>query len=54
MRALIIASAVLVPLTLLVGVVHGDRSEQFVLMVSASALVLGWLIIRLAFSRFDR
>lgn len=54
MRAVVVTTLVLVPLTLLVGLVHGQRSEQFVLMCSASALVLGWLLVRLAFERYDR
>lgn len=54
MRAVIVAAAVLLPLTACVGLVHGTRSAEFVIVVAGSALVLGWLLISLAFSRFDR
>lgn len=53
MRAVIIITAlVLGSLTAGVGLVHGTRSEPFVLMVAASTLVLGWLLIRFAVERY--
>ena len=53
-RAVVIVGLVLVLLVCGVGWVYGTRSEEFVLVCSLSALVYGWLLVSVAFSRFDR
>lgn len=54
MRAVVIVGLVLTLLTCGVGWVHGTRSEQFVLVVAVSTLVLGWLLVLIACERYGR
>jgi len=54
MSRVVIVGLVLVLLTCGVGWVHGTRSEPFVLVVAASTLVLGWLLVLIACEKYGR